>query len=285
VTLTGIAPSNPLVNGVLAQGKTGQNLSIPGGGMFRSAIQDDPFFFDAGAFNRTIAAGDLTKFPRPVGQARDFYGPNANTFAIVIEVPSARLTPTPNGVIGVWATISRNGTQLSRMGRPLIDAALIPPVPRNDLSHGDLQAAFEAGQPSTDRANFKAAMVSVLRNPKFYWEAVGNLTAADADTFANLLLPDMLAFQVGNTAGYGNFIGPGNQYLGNGRKLTDAVVHTTLAILTKGVITSDNVDDDNGFRITDGSFVPVLGKNRSIAFPYIGAANLPLNGPGTSPNP
>jgi hypothetical protein len=27
------------------------------------------------------------------------------------------------------------------------------------------------------------------------------------------------------------------------------------------------------------------GKTRAIAFPYIGAANLPLNGPGTGPNP
>src|SRR5467141_1252921 len=94
-----------------------------------------------------------TRFPRPVGQARDFYGPNGNTFSIIIEVPSAVLTAT--GIIGVWATISKNGTQLSRMGRPLIDTALIPPVPRNNLSHGDLQAAFEAGRPSTDRANFK----------------------------------------------------------------------------------------------------------------------------------
>src|SRR5207247_6640069 len=142
------------------------------------------------AFSRSLAAGDLTKFPRPVGQARDFYGPNGNTFAIVIEVPSIRLTPAPNGIVGVWSTISRNGTQVSRMGRPLIDTALIPPVPRNDLGHGDLLAAFEAGQPSTDQANFHAAMVSVLLNPKFYWEAVGHLTAADANTFANLLLPD-----------------------------------------------------------------------------------------------
>src|SRR5262249_12816769 len=125
VTLTGISSSNPLVNGVLAQGKTGQNIPIPGGGMFRSAIQDDPFFFDAGAFSPSIAAGDLTKFPRPVGQARAFYGPNGNTFAIVIEVPSIRLTPAPNGIIGVWATINRNGPQVSRMGRPLIDTALI----------------------------------------------------------------------------------------------------------------------------------------------------------------
>ena len=31
-------------------------------------------FFDAGAFNNYLTTGDKTKFPRPVGQARDFYG-------------------------------------------------------------------------------------------------------------------------------------------------------------------------------------------------------------------
>ena len=155
------------------------------------------------------------------------------------------------------------------------------------ISGGNLNrvGGTAAGARNVDVANFKAAMVSVLLNPKFYWEAVGHITAADASTFANLLLPNMLPFQVGNTAGYGNFIGPGNQYLGNGRKLTDAVVHTTLAVLTKGVLTTDNVGDDNGFRVTDGSIDPTSGKPRAIAFPYIGAANLPLIGPGTRPNP
>jgi hypothetical protein len=224
VTLTGPA------NTVLAQGLTGQNISILGGGTFRSGIQDEPGFFDAGAFSNYLATGDKTNFPRPVGQAKDFYGPGGNTFSIIIEIPSTVLTPVPNGIIGVWATISKNGTQISRMGRPLIDTLLIPPVPRNNLSQGNLQAAFEAGRPSTDRAKFKAAMVAVLTDPNGYYKE----SAATADTISNLLLPDMLDFQVGNTAGYGTFIGSGNQYLGNGRKLGDPVVNTTLAVLTGG---------------------------------------------------
>jgi streptogramin lyase len=274
VTLTGLPSAS-----ILAQGKTGQNIPITGGGMFRSGLQDEPGFFDAGAFSNAVAAGDLTKFPRPVGQAKNFYGPGGNTFSIVIEIPSTLLTLTPNGIIGLWATISKNGTQISRMGRPLIDTMLIPPVPRNNLSHGDLQAAFEAGQPSTDRANFKAAMESVLTNPNFYFKE----TAATADTISNLLLPDMLAFQVGNSAGYGTNIG--GTIFGNGRHLSDDVVNITLSILTGGALTSDNVPDDNGFRITDGSVNVATGKPRAIAFPYIGAANFPLGGPGTLPNP
>ena len=185
-----------------------------------------------------------------------------------------------NGIIGVWATISKNGTQLSRMGRPLIDTALIPPVPRNNLSHGDLQAAFEAGRPSTDRANFKAAMMSILMDPNGYFHE----SAATAGAVSNLLLPDMLAFQVGNPNGFGTFIGPGNSFLGNGRRLSDDVADILLNFLSGGTLTTDNVSDDNGFRITDGSSDPA-GKARAIAFPYIGATNLPLEGPGTLPNP
>jgi hypothetical protein len=57
-----------------------------------------------------------------------------------------------------------------------------------------------------------------------------------------------------------------------------------LSVLSGGTVTTDNVSDDNGFRITDGSFGPG-GKARAIAFPYIGAANLALDGPGTLANP
>ena len=47
--------------------------------------------------------------------------------------------------------------------------------------------------------------------------------------------------------------------------MRDAVIHTELSLLTGGAITTDNVDDDNGTRITDGQMGTVA------AFPYIGA--------------
>ena len=48
VSLSEILTSNPAVSVPLAQGSTGQNLAIAAGGMFRSGIQDEPFFFDKG---------------------------------------------------------------------------------------------------------------------------------------------------------------------------------------------------------------------------------------------
>ena len=63
------------------------------------------------------------------------------------------------------------------------------------------------------------------------------------------------------------------------------VIDIEINLLTNGVIPGDNVGDDNGLKVTDGSVDPVSGKTRAIAFPYCGLANLPLNGPGTGPNP
>ena len=72
---------------------------------------------------------------------------------------------------------------------------------------------------------------------------------------------------------------------GGDRRLRDDVIDTEYTLLlTAFKITSDNVPDDNGDKITDGTRRPDMTL-RPIAFPYIGAANTPLNGPGTGPNP
>ena len=134
-------------------------------------------------------------------------------------------------------------------------------------------------------------MIFVLTDPTGFYKR----TAADASFLADALLPDMLMFQVGNPNGFGTTIGPGpgfftgpfagGQVLGNGRRLRDDVFDTLLNLLTAGGIPGDNVGDDNGLKVTDGSVDPVSAKTRAIAFPYLGLANLPLNGPGTGPNP
>lgn len=294
VTLRGLPLAKFPPTGILARGKTGQNIPIAGGGMFRSAIQDDPFFFDAGGFGRFVAAGAPGFFPQPMGTAKNFFGPNGNTFSAIIEIPNNRIpipTNNPNKIIGVQITMIKNGVQIDRMGRPAINTALIPPVPRNRLNRGERRNAFNAGLPRNDVRDFKADMVDV------FTVAFGR-TAADANFLASALLPDFLVFQLGNPGGFGTLVGgagspgffsngpfAGGQVLGNGRQFRDDVIDIELNLITNGAIPSDNVGDDNGLRITDGSVDPVSGMTRAIAFPYIGPANLPLNGPGTGPNP
>jgi hypothetical protein len=283
VLLRGLPSSKFPPTGILARGTTGSNVPVAGGGMFRVGIHDDPFFFDAGAFSTFLNTG--AGFPRPTGQAHNFFGPNVNTMAMILEIPSSKIGPN-NAVIGVWVTTtSTAGAQVDRMGRPAINTALIPPVPRKQLAQGERRNAFNAGLPRNDRRDFNGNMVFVLSDPNGIYKR----TPTDAGFLTSALLPDMLLFQLGNPGGFGTLIGPGpgaftgpfagGQVLGNGRKLREDVIDIELNLLTNGAIPTDNVPDDNGTRITDGS----LGT--TAAFPYIGVANLPLNGPGTGPNP
>jgi streptogramin lyase len=280
---------------VVARGRTGTTaptgLDVPvsGGGTVRAGVQDDPFFFDKGGFDAFVDDGVGT-FPRPApanpaspqpNEARNFYGPNGNVLAVTVELPSARIAPN-NALVGVWGTLelANDGPQVDRVGRPLIDTLLIPPVPRNDPTPGERRDDFAQGDPADDRANFKADVAGVLTD--FYGR-----TLADANAIADLLLPDMLVYQIGNPNGFGTFVTSGTgqggffagTVLGNGRRLRDDVFDTEINIFTNGAITTDNVPDDNGTRITDGNM------GTTAAFPYIGPANLPLNGPGTGPNP
>jgi hypothetical protein len=258
----------------LASGDTNTTLPLSGGGQCQAGVFDDPFFFDQTGFDSTFIKGE-PGFPRAPGTAKNFYGPNANVLAIVIEIPSVLIAPAST-VLGVWARTVQRGVQLDRCGRPFINLMLIPPVPRADDSLGDRRKAFNRGLPVNDRAEFGDDMKSVMVNP----DGPYHRTEPDANALTNLFLPDLLFFQVGNPNGFGTFI-PGGTVLGNGRRLSDDVTDTVFAILTNGAITTDNVRDDNGLKITDGSVDPVSGMTRALAFPYIGVANQP---PG-EPNP
>jgi hypothetical protein len=287
VVLRGLPVARFAPTGILAQGKTGTNLPVLGGGLFRAGVQDDPFFFDLGAFNDLVNDG-VGAFPRPIGQARNFFGPNVNTLAIVLEIPSAVLGPT-GAVIGVWARTELGSVQQDRTAFPAINHLLIPPLPRNSPTAVERRNAFNAGHPARDRQTFRSEVVGVAQS--FYGRA-----AFDATVIANTFLPDILLFALGNPAGFGTFISdpfkPGlGTVLGNGRRLRDDVMDILINFLTNGAIVTDNVPDDNGTRITDGDM------GTTAAFPYIGAANVfapgaNLVGPGgvsqpgnSGPNP
>lgn len=266
VTLRGL-PSTvfPANGGILARGNTRTNLPVVGGGTFRAGEQDDPFFFDSVGFNQLLNGGS---FPRPVGTAVNFFGPNVNTLSMILEIQSSRLRSSPgNPNIGVWAISDLNGQQIDRMGRPAVNTALIPPVPRgsNITNPGpDVRTAFNAGLPKNDLKAFGPYMLKVLSSPTGLYKRTQN----DAQGLVNFLLPDILTFDTSSTAGFPN-----------GRRLRDDVIDIELNLLTGGVITTDNVGDDNGTRITDGNMGTVA------AFPYIGAANASPTGVTPTPPP
>jgi hypothetical protein len=257
----------------IAEGESGQNVAIEGGGLVRTGVFDDPLFFDATAFGNYFNTG-LVPFPRPVGMAKNTFGPNANVLGIVIEVPSAMLVKegqtVNNTIIDVWGRVLKNGVQVDRVGRPLTNLALVPPVPRSDRAR-DLRTRFNRGQPASDLRVFGPTTEEIFA--RFFGRSPGDATA-----LTNLFLPDVQFFQIGNPNGFGVFISnPPDSTLGavvgNGRRLRDDTIDTLLTIFSNGVLTTDNVSDDNGMRITDGNMGTVA------AFPYLGPANFFVTGP------
>lgn len=148
--------------------------------------------------------------------------------AIVVEVPSRLLG---SGGVGVWATTSVKGQVVDQMARPAINTALIGP---------DRKDAFNRTPPSQQWAAFGTEVTARIT------ELSGD--AAYAASIAPVLIPDVLTFELGNTAGFLN-----------GRMLADDVIDAELNLLTNGAVTTDGVDtNDVAFR---------------GVFPYLAAAN------------
>ena len=110
-------------------GVTGQNIQVPGGGMLRAGLFDDPFFFDLLAFRNNLAFC--------AGGSSDFFR-GLNTLAIVLELPNNQLG---SGPIGVWARTAQGGRTVDRMGGPAINTVFIP---------SSLKDAFNTGEPADD---------------------------------------------------------------------------------------------------------------------------------------
>jgi hypothetical protein len=229
---------------VLAQGATGQDLAMAGGGTARAALHDDPAFADRNALDDLFDDGSAT-FPR--NPAHNFYE-DANCLALVIELPSSLITGVGTDV-AVWARTTTGPVQVERIGRPWTALWLLPKLPLNDAVNPDLRDQFcVSDDPTMDAALFGAGMEQVLVD---FW----GQSAGSASALAGVFLPDVLAFDTANAAGYLN-----------GHRLGDDVVDAMLGLLSGGTYTTDNVPNDSTFQ---------------GVFPYLAAPH-PV---GAGPNP
>ena len=220
-----------------------------------AGVRSDPFFFDLTGFVGTV-----------FGLGSDRLGSNPtdfflerNTNAIVLEVPDDALGATH---IGVWGqTTWWNGSTWmpgDQMGRPAINTvfnnAIVDPV-----NSGLDKNRFNATPPSQQRTAFggvfKANMVATLANIDAALHLTGapfNCTdnsAATANAIANLLLPDLITYDVTTHA-----VGPLN-----GRALSDDVIDTELGLTTNGCVMGDGV----GAHGDDLGQFPYLGQPHS----------------------
>ena len=211
-------------NGVLkANGWTGQNNSLSGGGRTTAGLFDDPFFFDLAAFQGAVLGSGNGRTFCDGGTTDFFLGLNIS--GIVLRVPNASLGGNGQN-IGVWATTEakRGGkkVQLDQMGRPAINTVF-----NNQTAEHFDRDAFNRAQPSEQVAlGYRDHAEDVLT-------ALG---AADPAGLAAVLFADVLTYQTGNTSGFLN-----------GRRLADDVIDAELGLVTNGGITTDCIGNDSAF--------------------------------------
>jgi len=208
---------------LIVNGRTDQTNRLPGGGRTTAGLFDDPFFFDLAAFQGAVLGSGNGRTFCDGGTTDFFLGLNIS--AIVLRVPNSSLGG--NGVnIGVWATTEavRGGkrVQLDQMGRPAINTVF-----NNQTAEKFDRDGFNRVQPSEMvAAGYRDHAEDVLT-------ALG---AANPAGLAAVLIPDVLTFQTGNTAGFLN-----------GRQLADDVIDAELGLVTNNGITTDCIGNDSAF--------------------------------------
>lgn len=249
----------------LGRGTTGRSVELKDDARVFVGLRSDPFFFDLGGFLSQVAGvnSDQLGGVLPVA-GRKFCDANKNDFfkvlntnAIVLEVPNEALVEDfgdedaakanddedkvenkgdddrSSNRIGVWArTIGPVGAgrgQIDRMGRPAINTV---------FNKGAAKTTFNQQAPTADRANFETSFRTTLEH--FGYDA------ATAKAIAEILLPDILTYDVGTMAD-GTAL--------NGRAPADDVIDAELGIVTKGAIKTDCIGPHTDYTAT---------------FPYLG---------------
>jgi len=203
---------------LLAEGRVGEALSLHGGGRAWTGLAGDPFFGNGiglGAFMQALMV-EQRYDPAVFSQGGNVFA-RRNVTGIVLELPTATLG---TGNIGVWLTTSLRDhgatAQINREATPL--------MPHLFIVDEQLRDAYNSGHPHND--------VALLHQPISAW--ISRIvtfagTAGDAEAYgrrvADMVLPDMLTYQLGSPANYG-FAGR------NGRRLGDDVMSILLSLAT-----------------------------------------------------
>ncbi len=199
----------------IAAGMSDKNLAVKTGGSFYVGLRDDPFFFDLQAFRDQIGgAGGSRTFCD--ADAVDFFA-GLNTTAIVVEVPSSRLTGD-GSVINVWGRTITGSKVFDRMGKPALNTVFIDSADKD---------AYNNTRPADDLATWGGRFSAVLM-------AFGGYDQPTADTITGLLLPDVLTL---DTASANGFVGTLN-----GRQLAEDVIDFELTVVTDGGIPGDCIN-------------------------------------------
>lgn len=235
-------------NGKLwGSGTTGHPIVLTGGTKLWAGLRDDPFFFDLDAFKGNILGAANGRMLCDAQKVDFFKGLNVSS--IVLLVPNAELGG--NGkTVGVSANTSvlKGGqwVQVDQMGRPGFNTVFNNHLVAGDASVNSVKELFNRTVPSEQASlGFKANVVATLKAVSTAFSHP--YTDQQASDLANVLVPDILTYKVGDKSGFLN-----------GRRLDDDVIDTLLAVGANTPGASDCIANDSTF---------------SGAFPFEGAPN------------
>ena len=235
-------------NGVLwGSGVTGQTIVLKTGLKIWAGLRDDPFFFDLDAFKGSILGANNGRTLCDDKKVNFFKGLNVS--AIVLLLPNSELGG--NGrTVGVSANtaVQVGGTwvQVDQMGRPGINTVFNNHLVAGDASVNSVKELFNRAQPSEQTSlGFKTNVIATLKAVSAAFKHP--YTDTEASDLANVLIPDLLTYKVGDKTGFLN-----------GRRLDDDVIDTLLAVGANTPGASDCIANDSTF---------------SGSFPYLGAPN------------
>ena len=238
-------------------GKTG-SANNGGGAKVFAGIKDDPFFFDLAGFLRwrdPDGDGAYTYTGSTNLDLGDFFA-GTNISTIVLEIPDSWLGSSA----AFWATTTRNGAIVDRMGKPALNTVFMNPF------GGDNQKdPYNQTAPSADVATWGGQFQAV---EQVFYPGFADANSPDLGlpaAITGLLLPDVLHLDVatlGKSTGSGFTGGPGG--ILNGRTLAEDVIDLELLVVTGGlaghaVLSTDHVGAN------DAAFPG--------SFPYLAAAH------------
>ena len=235
-------------NGTLwGSGNTGSTIVLKGGTKLWAGLRDDPFFFDLDAFKGHILGAANGRMLCDDKKVDFFLGLNVSS--IVLLLPNAELGG--NGkTVGVSANtaVAKGGqwVQVDQMGRPGFSTVFNNHLVTGDAAVNSVKELFNRTIPSEQTSlGFKANVIATLKAVSAAFNKP--YTDQQASDLADVLVPDVLTYKVGDKMGFLN-----------GRKLTDDVIDTLLAVGANTPGASDCIANDSKF---------------TGSFPYLAAPN------------
>jgi len=173
--------------------------TLPGGITVFAGQRDDPFFVDLGSVFDLAGLRPFNPFhviALPAAPGRDAVA-RYNTHSIAIQVPIAQLVQAPNTTLGIYASASRQEVrvlrkdgvednhgqfvQVSRLGEPLINEAVIP------LGQKDLWNRLEPQDDAQFESLYTSPEVSRLENA-LYGSVLTPITMTGRNDLVAILL-------------------------------------------------------------------------------------------------